>query len=67
MAIPPDRRDLLKILPPELIETLRQPLPIEARRRIVHEMISNQLVQIQALRYVEEMSLRAAEDELADE
>jgi hypothetical protein len=62
MAIPPERRDLLKILPPELIETLRQPLPIEARRQLIQQIVSEQLSRLQALRYTEEQR-RLAEDE----
>ena len=63
MSIPPDRRDLLKIVPPELIEALRQPLPDEARRRLINEHISNQLLRLQALRYVEELRLAGAGDD----
>ena len=55
MGIPPERRDLLKILPPELIEALRQPLPIEARREMLRQLISDELLRVQALRYVEEL------------
>lgn len=73
MGIPPDRRDLLKILPPELIEALRQPLPIEERRALIQRMISDELLRIQALRYVEELRRIGAGDDavpdraLADE
>jgi hypothetical protein len=62
MGIPPERRDLLKILPPELVEALRQPLPIEARRELIRNAISNELVRLQALRYVEELRLAGAAD-----
>lgn len=64
MGIPADRRDLLKILPPELIEVLRQPLPIEARRQLVRELISNELIRLQALRYVEELRRHGAGDDM---
>lgn len=63
MGIPPERRDLLKILPPELIEVLRQPLPIEQRRELIRAMISDELVRIQALRYVEELRRAGAGDD----
>jgi hypothetical protein len=66
VSIPPDRRDILKILPPELIAALRQPLPDETRRQLIHEMIGNELVRIQALRYVEELRL-AADNERPDD
>lgn len=63
MGIPPDRRDLLKILPPELIEALRQPLPIEERRALIRSLISDELLRIQALRYVEELRRIGAGDD----
>jgi hypothetical protein len=66
MGIPPDRRDLLRILPPELIEVLRQPLPIEARREMIRQMISDELLRVQAMRYVEELRrLGGGDDETA--
>lgn len=55
MGIPPDRRDLLKILPPDLMEALRQPMTSEARRELIRAFISDELARIQALRYVEEL------------
>jgi hypothetical protein len=66
MGIPPARRDLLKILPPELIEVLRQPLPIEARRELIRSLISDELMRIQALRYVEELRLAAGDSDEAE-
>jgi hypothetical protein len=55
VGIPPERRDLLKILPAELIEALRQPLPIEERRALIRSLISDEILRVQALRYVEEL------------
>jgi hypothetical protein len=63
VGIPPHRRDLLKILPPDLIEALRQPLPIEARRALIQSAISDELVRRQALRYVEELRLADLDDD----
>jgi hypothetical protein len=65
VGIPPERRDLLKILPPELIEVLRQPLPIEARREMLRQLISDELLRVQALRYVEELRRLGAGDDAA--
>jgi hypothetical protein len=65
VGIPPDRRDLLKILPPELFEVLRQPLPIEARREMLRQLISDELIRVQALRYVEELRLLGEGDDEA--
>jgi hypothetical protein len=42
MAIPPERRDLLRMLPPDLIEALRQPLPHEQRRAMITSLIADQ-------------------------
>lgn len=66
MSIPPARRDLLKILPPDLIEVLRQPLPIEARRALIRSLISEEIARVQALRYVEELRrLGEGDDDVA--
>jgi hypothetical protein len=66
VAIPPERRDLLKILPAELIEVLRQPLPIEVRRALIRALISDELARVQALRHVEEARRLASDDAAAD-
>lgn len=67
MGIPSHRRAILKILPPDLIAALRGPLPDEARRRLIHEHISDELIRRQALRYAEELRLAAADEAVAGE
>lgn len=57
MGIPPDRQAVLKILPPELVAALRQPLADEERRALINRVVADQMVRIQALRYVEELRL----------
>ena len=63
MAIPAHRRDLLKILPADLVEALRRPLAHESRRALVSAVVSDQIIRIQALRHVEELHLAGGDDD----
>jgi hypothetical protein len=63
MSIPPERRAVLKILPPELVAALNQPVPDAERRALINRVVSDEVVRIQALRYVEELRLAEQADD----